>query len=140
MLWGSSKALYKNAMNYDSAIQGYTVWVLTGDAAPHGARLFEQGVCEGLARRGLARAAAAQRAHTVVPARAHQGHVHPLDQGGQGRGRLPHTLPPPGLWRLGGEGGATLTEGGMVVLGWLDRTPSRDNRAATKEQQRAENS
>ena len=111
--------------------------VLTRDAAPRGARLFEQGVCEGLARRGLAGAAAAQRTHTVVPPRAHQGHIHPLDQGGQGRGRLPHALPPPGLWRLGRRGrGRRLTEGVTAV--WWSLGPKPPRPETTEEQQRSD--
>lgn len=62
--------------------------------------LFEESVCEGLARRGLASSAASHRTHTVVSSGADHGHIHPFDQSSQGRRGVPYGLSSPRLRSL----------------------------------------
>lgn len=73
---------------------------LTADLLSGGAGLFEEGVREGLARRGLAGPAASHRADTVVSPGADHGHVDPFDQSGQSRRSVPYGLPSPRLRSL----------------------------------------
>lgn len=73
---------------------------LTAHLLSGGARLLEQRVREGLARRRLPGSAASHRAHAVVSPAAHHGHVHPVDQRGQGGRSVPHGVSSPGLWSL----------------------------------------
>lgn len=67
------------------------------------ARLLEERVGEGLARRRFPRSTASHRAHAVVSPAAHHGHVHTFDQSSQRRRRVPHVVSPPRLWHLTGE-------------------------------------
>lgn len=101
---GRRQRLIKQSANYEHDFHDSpAAAALTADVLPGGTSVFEEGVCEGLARSGLAGPAASHRAHTVVPPGANHRHVHVFDQSSQSRWSVPHWLPTPRLWSLAGN-------------------------------------